>query len=294
MIPALLLLLAAGSLRTSEKIGDSPARREDTVFVSGALGLSPALSQEKVRAAYARAHDLFVEKKFDAALAALEQALADDPRYVPALTLRAKLAMAMARLDIARRDLTLAAELEPASPYTQFMLGFFYYLENDFKKALPALERARALDPASSRTHFYLALTHEGLADAPRAMEMYERALALAEAARQSDPDIWIAYARLLFALGEYSKCVPLIEKALAAEPTSRDAHYERGRLHFQAGEFAAAARAGERALLSASVGTTDRQIHFLLARAYARMGDSQRAAAHLAKFQASAPALGR
>ena len=265
---ALLLLLAAGSLKE--------------------------MQQDRVREAYARANDFFIEKKFDAALAALEQALAENPRYVPALTLRAKLAMAVARLDLARRDLTLAAELEPASPYTQFMLGFFYYLENDFKKALPALERARALDPASIRTHFYLALTYEGLADAPHAREMYERALSLAEGARQVDTDIWIAYARLLFALGEYSKCVPLIEKALAVEPTSRDAHYERGRLHFQAGEFAAAARAGERALGLASVGTTDRQIHFLLARAYARTGESQQAAAHLAKFHASAPALRR
>jgi tetratricopeptide (TPR) repeat protein len=265
---ALLLLLAAGNLREPQ--------------------------QDKAREAYARANNLFIEKKFDAALAAVEQALAQDPKYVPALTLRAKLAMAGARLDLARRDLTLAAELEPASPYTQFMLGFFYYLDNDFKRALPPLERARALDPASSRTHFYLALACEGLADEPRAREMYERALSLAEAARQVDTDIWIAYARFLFALGEYSKCVPLIEKALAAEPTSRDAHYERGRLHFQAGEFAAAARAGERALALASVGTTDRQIHFLLARAYARAGDSQRAATHLAKFQAAAPALRR
>lgn len=265
---ALLLLLAAGSLWGEP--------------------------QDRVRETYTRANQLFVEKKFDAALAALEQALAENPRYVPALTLRAKLAMAVARLDVARRDLLLAAEIEPASPYTQFMLGFFYYLENDFKRALPALERARELDPASSRTHFYLALSHEGLADAARAIEMYDRALALAEAARQADTDIWIAYARLLFALGEYSKCLPLIEKALSAEPTSRDAHYERGRLHFQAGEFAAAARAGERALGLASVGTMDRQIHFLLARAYTRSGDSRRAAAHLAKFHASAPALRR
>jgi len=301
----LLLLLAAGSLRTCEKIGESPARRKNVSAnaepVSVALRHSPNLSlvpresqQDKAREAYARAHELFVEKKLDAALVAVEQALAEDPKYVPALTLRAKLAMALSRLDVARRDLTLAAELEPASPYTQFMLGFFYYLENDFKRALPALERARELDPAGSRTHFYLALTYEGLADAPRAIEMYERALGLAEAAGQVDTDIWIAYARLLFTLGKYSKCVPLIEKALAAEPTSRDAHYERGRLHFQAGEYAAAARAGERALGLASVGTTDRQIHFLLARAYARAGNGRLAAAHLAKFQASAPALRR
>jgi tetratricopeptide (TPR) repeat protein len=249
---------------------------------------------EKAQQAYARANALFVEKKFEESLAALNQALAENPEFVPALTLRAKLAMAMDRLELAGRDLKRAVELEPGSAYNQFMLGFYYYLENDFKRALEPLERARRLDPSSSRTHFYLALTHEGLANADLAIQMYERALSLAGSSGKADTDILIAYARLLFTLGQYSKSMALVDQALVLEPDSRDAHYERGRLQFQAGKFDHAVQEGEKALQLTSVGTTDRQIHFLLARAYARTGNRERAAAHLAKFQASAATLRR
>ena len=65
-------------------------------------------------------------------------------------------------------------------------------------------------------------------------------------------------------------------------------------RLLFQAGKFDQAVQEGEKALQLISVGTTDRQIHFLLARAYARTGNRERAAAHLEKFQASAATLRR
>jgi tetratricopeptide (TPR) repeat protein len=249
---------------------------------------------EKAQLAYARANALFVEKKFEESLVALNQALAANPEFVPALTLRAKLAMAMDRLEPAGRDLKRAVELEPGSAYNQFMLGFYYYLENDFKRALEPLERARRLDPSSSRTHFYLALTHEGLANADLAIQMYERALSLAGSSGKADTDILIAYARLLFTLGQYSKSMALVDQALVLEPDSRDAHYERGRLQFQAGKFDQAVQEGEKALQLTSVGTTDRQIHFLLARAYARTGNRERAAAHLAKFQASAATLRR
>jgi tetratricopeptide (TPR) repeat protein len=249
---------------------------------------------EKAQQAYARANALFVEKKFEESLAALNQALAENPEFVPALTLRAKLAMAMDRLELAGRDLKRAVELEPGSAYNQFMLGFYYYLENDFKRALEPLERARTLDPSGSRTHFYLALTHEGLANADHAIQMYERALSLAGSSGKADTDILIAYARLLFTLGQYSKSMALVDQALVLEPDSRDAHYERGRLQFQAGKFDHAVQEGEKALQLTSVGTTDRQIHFLLARAYARTGNRERAAAHLAKFQASAATLRR
>jgi tetratricopeptide (TPR) repeat protein len=262
------------------------------ILPADAKAMAP--SSEKAQQAYARANALFVEKKFEESLAALDQALAENPEFVPALTLRAKLAMAMDRLEPAGRDLKRAVELEPGSAYNQFMLGFYYYLENDFKRALEPLERARTLDASSSRTHFYLALTHEGLANADLAIQMYERALSLAGSSGKADTDVLIAYARLLFTLGQYSKSIGLVDQALVLEPDSRDAHYERGRLLFQAGKFDQAVQEGEKALQLISVGTTDRQIHFLLARAYARTGNRERAAAHLEKFQASAATLRR
>jgi len=264
---------------------------------AAALGIAlwlAAAAPETARQAYERANGLFVEQKFAEALEAVNRALAGDPALVPALTLRAKLELAANRLPEARRDLERAVELEPGSAYAQFMLGFYYYLANDFRLALAPLERARALDPESSRTHFYLALAYEGLAAADQAIAMYERARTLALEARKPDPDLSIAYARLLFTLGRYDGSLRLVEEGLAADPGSRDAHYERGRLALEVGDFARAVREGEQALRLESAGTTARQIHYLLARAYGRAGDRERAAEHLAKFQASAPTLRR
>jgi hypothetical protein len=50
----------------------------------------------------------------------------------------------------------------------------------------------------------------------------------------------------------------------------------------------------GEKALRIPGVGTTDRQIHFLLARAYAKAGNREASEKHLALFKASGVSLRR
>ena len=258
------------------------------------FGQAVAKAGEPAQEAYFRANQLFIQGRLEQSLEAANQVLRLNPNFVPALTLRAKLSMAFSRLAEAGRDLTRAVELEPKSGYNQFMLGFYYYLENDFKRALEPLNRSAELDEANSRTYFYLALTHEGLANASMAIQLYEKAIALDREKKTPDLDTLIAFARLLFSLGQYEKCLSLVEQALSLDAKSRDAHYERGRLYLQAGDFENAIQHGERALLLQSPGTTDRQIHFLLARAYARAGNQPQADEHLAKFEASAPSLRR
>ncbi|MEJ7607104.1 MAG: hypothetical protein WKF37_12775 [Bryobacteraceae bacterium] len=84
------------------------------------------------------------------------------------------------------------------------------------------------------------------------------------------------------------------INTAFRLAPGSRDAHYELGRIHLERGEWHQAAEEGEKAFAAAGIGTTDRQIHFLLTRAYARVGKTVLAARHLALFNASGASLRR
>lgn len=242
--------------------------------------------------AYERANALFQQKRFPESLAALEEALRLDPNLVPALTLKAKLAMAMDRLDVAKECLLRATSIEPDSAYPQFLLGFYYYLENDFEKALPPLAKARRLNPADPRAPFYLAMSCEGLARADEAIAYYELTLKLLSDKPEVDP--LVAYARLLFTLGRYQESGKLVDRALAIDSNSRDANYEKGRLLLDAGEPEKAIEQGEKALTLPGIGTTDRQVHFLLGRAYLRAGQKERAEAHLAKFRASPPTLRR
>src|SRR4051794_35532150 len=111
---------------------------------------------------YGRANAYFQQQRFTETEAELTAALKEDPNLVPALTLKAKLAMGLNRFEEAREALVHAAALQPKSAYVQFLLGFFYYVDNDFQKAIPPLETARELNPNDSRALFYLALSHDG------------------------------------------------------------------------------------------------------------------------------------
>src|SRR5438105_15771233 len=87
--------------------------------------------------AYRKANDLFVARKFPEALSALEQSLKLDERLVPALTLYAKIAMAMNRFELARDSLERALAVDPKATYARFLYGLNFYLVNDLQHALP-------------------------------------------------------------------------------------------------------------------------------------------------------------
>jgi tetratricopeptide (TPR) repeat protein len=67
-----------------------------------------------------------------------------------------------------------------------------------------------------------------------------------------------------------------------------------REKLRFERRDYPAAIKYGKRALELPGVGTTERQIHYILARAYRQTGQKELAEAHLAKFRAAPPTLRR
>jgi tetratricopeptide (TPR) repeat protein len=232
------------------------------------------------------AQSLLREGKTKEAQEVVSAALATNPNSVPALTLQGRLAMAANNFDLARQSFARAAELAPGSANAQFLLGFFHYVDNDFAQALPALERARKLAPGDARTSLFLALTYDGLAQPARAEELFKEAL------RQPTVETHIAYGRMLFANGRLDDAQRHVASALAINANSREAHYEQARIYFERGEYVKCVTEAERALKLAGEGVTERQIHFLLSRAYGKSGDSQRAAEHRRFFEAIPPSL--
>src|SRR5262245_23299587 len=250
--------------------------------------------EQSALALYQKAAALFQQQQYEQSLVALDEALKLYPRLVPALTLKARLAMAVNRFDIAKASLLQAVEIEPGAANNHFLLGFCYYVDNDFKNALPPLERSRQLKPDDARTHFFLALTWEALARIDEAIASYEQSLKVEKNDGGILADTLVAYARLLFTLGRYSESEALIDRALEATPNLRDAHYEKGRLLFERRAYAEAIMHGKKALDEPGAGTTERQIHFLLARAYGKNAQKELAEIHLAKFRAAPPTLRR
>ncbi len=231
-------------------------------------------------AAYRRADQLFVERKFAECQQALEEALRADPKLVPALTLKAKLAMAANRYDLARETLERAIAADPGAWYARFLYGFQFYQQNEMPAAIAAFEKAHELNLRDGRTLLYLGLARESLGRTTEALRDYRDAIRLEEASGRLDTETVLTASRLLLLMGEYNECAALVGRALKLDPKSRDAHFEAARLHLRRGDPAEAIREGEAAFrLTGDV--TDRQVHFLLVQAYRAAGRDAEAERH-------------
>ena len=276
--PAILLLF---SFWTYGWLAAAPAQAPKGAAATASQGLSPGFP------AYRRANQLLVAKKLTEAEQAVDEALRLDPKLVPALTLKAKLAMAENRYDVARKSLEQALEIDPASPYAQFLYGFEAYLTNELQLALPRLEKARQLNPSDPRAALYLGLTFESLGRTAEALACYEDAVRLERLRGPVEPESLLTGARLLLLLGRLPDSERWIRQAIEAAPGSRDAHFELARLLMTKGDARHAAGEGETALRLSGGDITDVQIQYLLIRAWQQAGDPHKAEAHAATLRA-------
>ena len=255
---------------------------------------APGSAVSQAQQAYARANDLFEQKNLAGSVAALEEALGADPAYVPALTLKAKIAISANRLDIAGECLKRAVEADPASWYPHFLYGFWHYLRGDWPRAISEFQGARKLNPRDAHSDLYLGMAYERLGDARTALTYDEQAVKLEEAAGAPDPYTLVAYARVLRLVGRLDDSTRVVNQALKLYPNHRDAYYELGLLLLKKGDPKGAAKAGEAALLLPVEEVEEFQIHYLLARAYQADGDDRRAAEHAAAVRAAKAREGR
>ena len=131
-------------------------------------------------------------------------------------------------------------------------------------------------------------MTHEALGDASQALDLYQQADSLSPEKSPQSASILVAYGRFLFSMGRYSDSIEKDRRAIAGDAESRDAHYELAKGLDQEGDFKDAALEGERALTLPVFGTSDAQVHFLLASLYLKLKQPDLAKAHLEKFRAA------
>jgi tetratricopeptide (TPR) repeat protein len=237
---------------------------------------------------YENAKQDFAQHKFDEAVSEVNLALHGSPYMVPALVLKARLAQFAHRPDVAKSCLITAVTVDPTSEEAQFFLGVFFYTQNDFKLAISPLQTAQTLSPKNPMPVFYLAMAHEALGDAAQAGELYQQAENLSPEKSAQSASILVAYGRFLLVIGRNKDSIEKDQRAIDEDPQSRDAHFELAKGLDYEGDFKSAALEGERALTLPEFGTTDAQIHFLLAKLYQKLKQPDLAKAHLDKFQAA------
>lgn len=236
---------------------------------------------------YEKANELFVAQKFPEALIAVEESLRLDARLVPALTLKAKLAMAANRLDVARLSLEQALAIDPKASYAQFLYGMEAYMNNEMREALVRFQKARELAPKDPRVALYLGLTIESVGRPSDALASYEEAIRLERASGQEQADTLLPGARLLLLLDRLEESERWIRQAVKLSPKLRDAHFELARILLKKGEAAQAAAEGEAALSLPGGSVADSAIHYLLIRAWQQAGKPDRAAFHAGVMKA-------
>jgi tetratricopeptide (TPR) repeat protein len=252
------------------------------------LALQLALTVSPAQQHYENAKQDFAQREFLAADSEVNAALHESPYMVPALVLKARLATFAHRPDVAKSCLITAITADPTSEDAQFFLGVFYYMQNDFKLAISPLQTAQALSPKSPLPVFYLAMTQDALGNGTKALELYQQAEDLSPQKSPQTASILVAYGRFLFVLGRTQESIEKDRQAIEDDPESRDAHYELAKELDSGGNFKEAALEGEKALTLPELGTSDAQIHFILAKLYRKLNQPDLANAHLEKFQAA------
>lgn len=237
---------------------------------------------------YENAKQDFAQRKFSEAISEVDAVLHENPYMVPALVLKARLATFAHRPDVAKSCLITAITADPTSEEAQFFLGVFYYMQNDFKLAISPLQTAQMLSPESPLPVFYLAMTHEAIGQDANALKLYQQAENLSPQKSAQSASILVAYGRFLLSQGRNEDSIEKDRRAVEADPDSRDARYELAKGLDRDGDFQNAALEGERALTLPALGTSDAQIHFLLANVYRKLNQPDLAKTHLEKFQAA------
>jgi tetratricopeptide (TPR) repeat protein len=237
-------------------------------------------------AAYERANKQFAAKQFQACMNELDEALRLDPKLVPALTLHARLAMAIDRFDVAREDLEKAIAADPKAAYPQFLYGFQFYQRNEMPAAIRALQRAHQLNPRDASSALYLGLAQESLGNTAEALSLYREAIRLEESGGQPHVETMMACARLLLVLGEFDEAEQVLDRAVRIAPESRDPHFEASRLWLKRGDAARAVREAEAALKLRGE-AKDRQVRYVLMQAYQAAGRDADAARESAALRA-------
>ena len=248
------------------------------VFAASIL-IPGLLFAQQAPASYSKALQLFAKQDFPGASAALEQTLHENPHYIPGMLLKARLSVVNGQMDQAHATLDRVLEEQPDTREAHFLLGFLYYLENDFDRAETALG---ASDQNDARVLLYRAMSAEGMNQREAAHHFYQRAI-------DADPahsDARIAYARLLRKEGDNVQAAKLIDEALALSPTGRDVLYEKGLSLLEGGEYKEAVSFGERALSALGSVPSEREIRYLLMRAWQKAGNPDMAAKERALFE--------
>jgi tetratricopeptide (TPR) repeat protein len=183
------------------------------------LAIAPAPAQQPEADVFvAQAILAYSDKRYDEALARLQEALKLDPDHVDALYYTGLVRLAQRRPDLAVEPLERARTRAPGSVPVLHQLGVAYFAREEYDKAQPLLEQVFASQPTADSVGYYVGFLRYRRKD-------YTGALRAFRANVTSDPSIeqlTRLYSGLALAvLGLPERAAAEVEAAQRIQPTS-------------------------------------------------------------------------
>jgi tetratricopeptide (TPR) repeat protein len=225
----------------------------------------------------------FVDQRFDAAIEALNDSLALEPKQPGASRLLGLSYQLAGQLDRAELQFQNARRLTPKDAEAWFYLGRLYYVRNFFDKALPTLLTAAKYQPNDARIRECLALTLEATGDWTAAEREYQQAL---RAASKQPGTILLNYGAMLLKLNRPAESERFLVRAVSLMPAFWQSRFELAKLYCHTERFEAALVELKAALDASPKPEEASRTNGLMAVVYGRLGrhDEARLAAEAAE----------
>ncbi|MBS1859925.1 MAG: tetratricopeptide repeat protein [Acidobacteria bacterium] len=219
---------------------------------------------------------LFSERQPQAAIAALQQSVALQPKNAAAWKALGVVYASIGDFEHAEPAFGNACERQRSLPDACLYHGRTLYLLDRFPAAIEALHRALAVRDAAE-AHRLLALSLEALGRAPEAESEFRAAVKTArDTAPDEDPGI--DYGVFLYRQARPEEALTPLRDAVVRHPDSARAHLELGCVLLSLDRLDEAAAQLERSLALRDTPRT----HLLLGKTYLRQGKADAAEAHL------------
>jgi tetratricopeptide (TPR) repeat protein len=136
-------------------------------------------------------------------------------------------------------ELEEAARLAPTEPLLHFELGYLYYKQREFDKAIPEFQLEIKNNPGYAQSYLYMGDIALHSNDSKGAEPLLQKALQLEPANRLAYFDLGCLYADQ----NRHQEALIALQHAVKLDPTQPDAHYRLGRVYTALGEKEKAAQ---------------------------------------------------
>jgi Tfp pilus assembly protein PilF len=170
---------------------------------------------EKARKAMKKAQEAVDKRDILRAQQYIAEALAIDPNYAGALTLRGILSMDAKNYPAAENDFDRAIKADNNYSLAYLGMGAAYNIDGKWNEAIRSLDRGVELNPKSWQGYFELAKSYLATRD-------YQSALSQLQKAQEIKADyapIHLLRAHILLAMRNYDEAIPELEAYLQANP---------------------------------------------------------------------------